>query len=140
VRASSYVSAAGQMAIAALMPDHLYDIDRAGIIADPRLSRLAALATVEADPVLDPMFPLQWPAVVAVETATGTLTRRIDDAHGDPARRLDDTALLAKAERVLGHQGKRAQASRIMTLVRAASTDAGSCRELAIAFVGGNIA
>jgi 2-methylcitrate dehydratase PrpD len=127
------------MAIAALMPDHLYDIDRTGIIADPRLARLASLATVEADPALDPMFPMRWPAVVTVETATGVLTKRVDDAHGDPARRLDDTALLAKAEAVLGHQGKAAHASRVMNLARTAMNDNAACRDLAVAFTTGDI-
>jgi 2-methylcitrate dehydratase PrpD len=140
VRASSYVSAAGQMAIAALSPEHLYDIDRTVIIADPRLAKLAALATVEADPSLDPLFPLKWPAIVEVETPSGTMTKRIDDAHGDPGRRLDDKALLAKAEVVLKHQGKQAQAARIMSLATAAVTDREACRTLATTFAKGEAA
>ena len=135
VRATSYVSAGAQMAIAAFAPEHLYNVDRAAILDDKRVQRLAGLVRVEADPALDSYFPKQWPAEIEVKTAQGTRKARVIDAPGDPGRRLDDAALEAKAAHVLAHLGLRDHAPRLVALGCQAATDTAACRELANVFV-----
>ena len=135
VRATSYVSAGAQMALAAFAPEHLYDVERANILEDSRVQRLAGLVRVEADPALDSYFPKQWPAEIEVRTAQGPRKARVLDASGDPGRRLDDAALEAKAASVLAHLGLRDRAPGLIALGSKAATDAAACRELAKVFV-----
>ncbi len=137
VRATSYVSAGAQMAIAAFAPLQLWDVDRAGMLEDGRIRQLAGMVEVVADPSLDHHFPRQWPADVEVTTKGGVLRKRILDAPGDPACRLDDDALAAKAAAVLGHIGLEGSASAMLALAGDAATDVATCRRLAEIFVRG---
>lgn len=137
VRATSYVSAGAQMAIAAFAPKHLYDVDRATVLEDQRIQRLAGLVQVEADASLDGYFPRQWPADIEVRTTAGVRKHRVIDATGDPARRLDAPAIEAKAAAVLAHIGHEKHAAGLVALARKAITDQGACRRLADIFVRG---
>lgn len=137
VRATSYVSAGAQMAIAAFAPAHLYDVDRATILGDQRIQRLAALVHVEADPGMDANFPSCWPAAVEVRTTAGITSKRIVAATGDPTRRLDDAALASKATAVFDHIGLASKAAEIVELGRLTTGDAAACRRLAEMFVRG---
>ncbi len=137
IRSSSYVSAAGLAAIAALAPTGLYDVERASVMGDPRILRLSQLTTVAGDPSMDSMFPQRWPAEIDVETAKGTLTRRITEPLGDPGNRIDDAGQIAKARAVLDHIGERPMADRIMALGRHAFEKQEASAGLAKAFVNG---
>ncbi len=108
VRASSYVSAAGQIAVAALQPEALFDVERAGVLADPNILRLSQMVSVEAHPAFDAGFPKQWPAEVVVETTLGTLSRAVMEPIGSPGLRIDDEGILAKARCVLSAHGDAA--------------------------------
>lgn len=137
VRATSYVSAGAQMAIAAFAPKHLYDVDRATVLEDQRIQRLAGLVQVEADASLDGYFPRQWPADIEVRTTAGVRKHRVIDATGDPARRLDAPAIEAKAAALLAHIGHEKHAAGLVALAREAITDQAACRRLADIFVRG---
>ena len=137
VRATSYVSAGAQMAIAAFQSAHLYDVDRATVLGDTRIQKLAALVQVEADPAMDEDFPRRWPAEVEVRAAGGVHKLRVDEPPGDPGRRLDDPALAVKAKAVLAHVGSGASASGLLDLAGRATTDPAAVKTLADVFVNG---
>jgi 2-methylcitrate dehydratase PrpD len=88
-RGSGYVSAGFQMALAALRPAGLWDLDRSDIMHDPAILAFAKKISVEADPALQEFYPAQWPAEIEVVTAGHTFVRRVMDVRGDANRRLD---------------------------------------------------
>ena len=139
IRASSYVSAAGQVAVAALAPDALYDVERAGVLADKRILRLSQLATVEDDAAFDPGFPQVWPAELVVETAEGTLRRKVTDPAGSPGNRIDDAGLLVKSRNVLGHVGLRDAADVVLDLSRRAFAEQNAADTFARILVSGSV-
>ena len=137
VRATSYVSAGAQMAIAAFQPEHLHDVDRATVLVDTRIQKLAALVQVEADSAMDADFPRRWPAEIEVRSAGSVRKLRVDEPPGDPGRRLDDAALAAKAKAVLAHVGMAESASGLLGLAGRATSDAAACKTLSDLFVEG---
>ena len=138
VRATSYVSAGGLAAIAALAPQGLYDVERASVMADPRILALSKRAKVVADPSLDAMFPACWPAEIEVEISRGTLTHRVTEPLGDPGNRIGDEAQRAKARAVLGHIGEAAMGYRISDLGQRAFVEGAAAGDLPRAFVTGH--
>jgi 2-methylcitrate dehydratase PrpD len=138
VRTTSLVSAGAQMAIAALAPAHLYDVDRIDILDDPRIGRFAARVEVAAEPALDELFPRRWPAEVEVRSRGGVVRSEfVMEPPGDPGQRLDDAGLEAKACAVLAHLGQATRAPEIIEQGLAATTDTAACRALARTFVRG---
>jgi len=139
IRASSYVSAAGQVAVAALAPDALYDVERASVLSDPRILRLSQLATVEADTAFDPGFPKTWPAELIVETTGATFRRTVTDPAGAPGNRIDDAGLLVKSRNVLGHVGRRDAADAVLDLSRRAFDEGDAANAFARLLVSGHV-
>ncbi len=138
IRASSYVSAAGLVAVAALAPGALYDVERASVLGDPRILRLSQLATVEADTAFDPGFPNIWPAELVVETTEATLRRTVTDPAGAPGNRIDDAGLLFKSRNVLGHFGRRDTADVVLDLSRCAFAQQDAANAFARLLVSGH--
>ena len=99
--ASSFVSVAFQMGLAAFRRDRLWDVDRTAVMDDPQVRALAARVSVEADPALAAEFPRRWPARIVVEANGSATTRSISISPGDPDNRLDDDAFARKAHRIL---------------------------------------
>jgi 2-methylcitrate dehydratase PrpD len=140
IRASSYVSAAGQVAVAALAPEALYDVERASVLGAERILRLSQLATVEADTAFDATFPQVWPAELIVETSSGTLHCKVTDPVGAPSKRIDDAGLLTKSRKVLSHIGMSDAADAVMELSRSAFTQQHAADALARVLVTGSVA
>lgn len=116
-RASGYANAGFQMALAALRPAHLFDLDRSSVMTDPELLAFARKVRVEADPALQEDYPRVWAAEIEVRCAAQVLTRKIVSPRGDFANRLSDKEVAAKAGALL--QGAPADAQRsIATLMR----------------------
>lgn len=100
-RVSAFVSAACQVATAALSPDDLHDPERRHVLHNRAIVDLAARVSVEAGPALEQDFPRIWGAQVEVMTAQGSRSIIVRDAPGSPDNRLDESALIDKARRVL---------------------------------------
>lgn len=118
IRSSAFTSGPGNVAIAALDPDSLYDIERTRALADPGIAALAAKGTVVADPDLDAHYPARWPARLEVRTAKATLRQEVLEPIGDPANPMSDDALAEKARHVLGHVGRAADVARLLAVAR----------------------
>jgi 2-methylcitrate dehydratase PrpD len=101
-RLASMVSVGWQLALAALRPALLDDIQRQPVPADADLMAFAARVRVHADPALDPLYPAHWPA--RLEVTAGGLRHEalVIDSLGDPDEPFTATDLLRKADRVLG--------------------------------------
>jgi 2-methylcitrate dehydratase PrpD len=102
-RASTIVSAAFQIGLAAYHRERLYDIERADAMKETSALALAGKVEIVADESLLEFFPATFPAEVEVTAGGKTLRQRITAANGDPGRALDDAALADKAQRILGH-------------------------------------
>jgi len=138
-RQSTLVSVAYQMALAALAPDRLYDIDRSAAASSPVDANVAALAAkveVIADKTLEPFYPRHWPAAVEVEAGGKTFKQRVVEAAGDPERPLSGAALDDKARRVLEPLIGRKRAAEWLALSREAFVEAAACARFLWAFAG----
>jgi 2-methylcitrate dehydratase PrpD len=102
VRASTIVSAAFQMGLAAHNRARLYDIERAGAMSETAALAFAGKVEIVADDTLLEFFPATFPAEVEVSAGGKILRKRVTAARGDPGRLLDDVAFAAKAQRILG--------------------------------------
>ncbi len=122
IHSSTYVSGAGLAAIAAIAPASLYDVDRAALLADPRITQLAARGSVAADPALDPLYPARWPARLEVETASGHLHYEVMEPLGAPGNPMSDVHLADKVQRVLGCVGRSDALTTLLHLTAGAFT------------------
>ena len=119
-RGATFTSVRYQIALAALHPDRLFDIDRADMPLDGRMTALMNKIAVAADPALAIHYPHRWPARVAIQDAGGARDATVLDAPGDPGRRLDEAAFADKARRVLDPViGADARADWLANAVRA---------------------
>jgi 2-methylcitrate dehydratase PrpD len=101
-RASTIVSAAFQMGLAAYRRERLYDIERENAMAEKAALAFAGKVEIAADESLLELFPVTFPADVEVMANGKTIRKRVTAANGDPGRALDDRALAEKAQRILG--------------------------------------
>lgn len=101
-RASTIVSAAFQIGLAAYHRERLYDIERADAMDEKAALALAGKVEIVADDSLLELFPATFPAEVEVTANGKTLRQRVTAANGDPGRALDDAAFADKAKRILG--------------------------------------
>ena len=102
LRTSGYVHVGFQMALAALKPSGLFDLDRSNIMADPALRAFAERVRVTHDPGLDALYPQAWPAEICVWAGGRQLRRRVEVAHGDASDPLSADDVRAKARHLLG--------------------------------------
>jgi 2-methylcitrate dehydratase PrpD len=130
-RASTIVSAAYQIGLAACRPERLYDIERADAMTEAAALALAGKVEIVADDSLLELFPATFPAEVEVHTGGKTLRKRVTAAAGDPSRTLDDAALRQKASKVLSFLPGSPAAETIMTIGLAGFDSDAACRELA---------
>jgi 2-methylcitrate dehydratase PrpD len=137
VRISTLVSVAHQLALAALAPEALYDIDRSGPKIDEALAQFAARVEVAADPNLLPFYPQHWPAEVEVTVGGEVLRQRVVEAVGDPEHPLDASGVSDKGHRVLDLLVGQARATEWLKLSTAALDDKAACRALADGYAAG---
>ena len=117
-RSSGYSNAGFQMALAALKPAHLLDLDRSSIMQDADLLAFAGKVQVTADPLLQTDFPRIWPAEIEVRCGDRILRRKVVSPRGDAANRLSLEELATKAAGLLdGVTGSRGTAHTVSTLM-----------------------
>jgi 2-methylcitrate dehydratase PrpD len=136
-RQSTMVSVAHQIALAALAPERLYDVDRSSAKVDVGVTKFAAKVEVIADARLDAYYPQHWPAEVEVESGNDIHQQRIVEAIGDPEHPLDQAGVVAKAHLVLDPLIGGERAGEWLNLSGAALDDATACRKLADSFAAG---
>ena len=136
-RQSTMVSVAHQIALAALAPERLSEVDRSAATIDAAVAQFAAKVEVVADKDLETFYPQHWPAEVEVEAGGEVLRERIVEAIGDPEHPLDRAGVAAKAHRVLDPLVGNARAEEWLKLADAALDDRSACRKLAAAFAAG---
>jgi 2-methylcitrate dehydratase PrpD len=139
-RQSTLVSVAHQIALAALEPDRLYDIDRSAAMpgtTDAAVTQLAAKVEVIADEALASFYPQHWPAEVEVDAGGKAFRHRVVAATGDPEHALDAAAIADKAHRVLDPLVGAARTAEWLKTCGAALDDQTACRKLAAAFAAG---
>ena len=136
-RQSTMVSVAHQIALAALAPERLFEVDRSAATIDAAVAQFSAKVEVIADKNLEAFYPRHWPAEVEVEAGGDVLRQRIVEATGDPEHPLDRAGVVAKAHRVLDPLVGNARAEEWLKLAGAALDDRSACRKLAAAFAAG---
>ena len=136
-RQSTMVSVAHQIALAALEPERLSEVDRSAATIDAAVAQFSAKVEVFADKDLEAFYPQHWPAEVEVEAGGKVLRQRIVEATGDPEHPLDRAGVVGKAHRVLDPLVGDARAAEWLKLAGAALDDQSACRELAAAFAAG---
>ncbi len=133
VRQSTMVSVAHQMALAALKPQLLYDVDRTAPI-DAAVRQFSAKVEVMPDAALEPLYPLYWPAEVEMEAGGKTFRRRVVAAAGDPDHPLGGADIGDKAHRVLDSLIGAARVDEWLSMCHGALDGSAACSKLATAF------
>jgi 2-methylcitrate dehydratase PrpD len=100
-RQSTMVSVAHQIALAALKPGLLYEVDRSAPTIDAEVTQFAAKVEVVPEKTLASLYPLHWPAEVEIDAGGKTFRRRVVAALGDPDNPLSSAQIDDKAHRVL---------------------------------------
>lgn len=139
-RQSTLVSVAHQIALAALAPERLYDVDRSAVAhgaIDAAVTQFAAKVEVIADATLEAFYPQHWPADVEVEAGGEIFRHRVVAANGDPEHPLDHAGIVEKAHRVLDPLVGGERAADWLKTCGAALDDGTACRNLAAAFAAG---
>jgi 2-methylcitrate dehydratase PrpD len=134
-RQSTLVSVAYQIALAALAPERLYDVDRSTPGADSDVVQFAAKVDVTPEAALESFYPRHWPAEVEVEVGGKILKRRVVAAAGDPEHPLGRAAVDDKAHRVLDTMLGSARVDEWLALCHGALTSSVSCKDLVTAYV-----
>jgi 2-methylcitrate dehydratase PrpD len=105
-RGSFMKSLSYQMAIAALAPQHRFDLRPAATMPTPEIRDFMARVTVIADQNLMMSYPKQWAARIVVETRDGARHERaIVAIPGDPGRPIEKAQLALKFEQVVSAAG-----------------------------------
>ena len=133
-RQSTMVSVAHQIALAALKPELLYEVDRSAPAMDPEVKQFAAMVDVVPDPSLAPLYPLRWPAEVEIDAGGKTFARRVVGAAGDPDNPLSSAQIDNKAHRVLDPLISAARVVEWLTICHAGLQGHAELRTLATAF------
>jgi 2-methylcitrate dehydratase PrpD len=133
-RQSTLVSVAYQIALAALAPERLYDVDRSTPAADTGVMQFAAKVEVIPDAGLEAFYPQHWPAEVEVEAGGKIFRRRIVAAAGDPEHLLGRGDINEKAHRVLDRLIGAARVDQWLAMCRGALHSRADCQKLVAAF------
>jgi 2-methylcitrate dehydratase PrpD len=132
-RASTIVSAAFQMGLAARRHQRLYDIDRDRAGEEEAATEFAAKVEIVPDEALSDTFPVCYPAEVEVVAGGRTKRKRVTAAIGDPSRPLDDARLKEKAERVLRQIDPALPAATLVAIGLTGFNDRAACERLSAA-------
>ena len=133
-RQSTMVSVAYQIALAALAPERLYDVDRSLPAADTDVMEFAAKVEVIPEPALESLYPQHWPAEVEVEAARKILKHRVVAAAGDPEHPFSCAAVDDKAHRVLDPMLGAARVGEWLTICHGALVSSAGCKDLVAAY------
>jgi 2-methylcitrate dehydratase PrpD len=130
-RASTIVSAAFQMGLAAHNRARLYDIERNNVLAETAALEFAGKVEIAPNEALLDSFPVCFPAEIEVRANRKRYRKRVNAALGDPPRALDDAQIKDKAERVLRPMDARLPAAGTVALGLAALSDRAACERVA---------
>jgi len=133
-RQTTLVSVAHQIALCALAPMQLFDVNRSAAAFDASVAQLSAKVEVVPDKELEAFYPLHWPAEVEVQTASKSFRYRVTAAAGDPETPLSPSDLEDKGHRVLDPLVGAAQVDDWLMLCRGAFAGNAECGQLAAAF------
>jgi len=136
-RQSTMVSVAHQLALAALKPERLYEVDRSSPLAEADVAQLAAKVEVVPAPALEPFYPQHWPAEVEIVADGKTFRRRVVEARGDPEHAFGSADVDEKAHRVLDPLLGAPHVDEWLTMCHGAFNGAAECRRLTLAFADG---
>lgn len=125
-RLASMVSVRWQLALTALAPTLLDDVNRSRPAQAQALSQFAAKVQVLADSDLDALYPAAWPAHLVVHAGGQRHELRVFDSMGDPALAMDRTQIQNKASRVLGGSAD----AELVALAFASTSDAPALQTL----------
>jgi 2-methylcitrate dehydratase PrpD len=100
-RASHLTSVSYQMALAAFVPEALFDVEKAPERVSGEMGAFMAKVTVKADDDLLHHYPKAWPARLEVTTPGGARERLVIHVPGDPQRPFDESQVAAKFRRVV---------------------------------------
>ena len=95
-RASYLTSLPYQLAVAALRPGQIADLNLAVDVPVQSLQAFMTRVKVVADDTLLADYPASWPARLVVTTSSGRHERRVDHVPGDPARPFTEAAISSK--------------------------------------------
>ena len=137
-RQSTLVSVAHQIALGAVAPKRLYDVDRSAPATDAEVAQLAAKVEVVPDAALERFYPQHWPAEVEVEAGGDVLRRCVVAAAGDPEYPLNRSDIDMKAHRVLDSLIGAARVDEWLTVCHGALDGSAECRKLVTAFAAVN--
>ena len=112
-RASFLTSLPYQLALAALRPDQMSDLDQPADTALPPLQSFMAQVRVAGDETLLADYPIAWPARVVVATSSGRHEQRVHDVPGDPARPFGEGDVHGKFRRCVARCLGDAEAERL---------------------------
>lgn len=133
-RQSTLVSVAYQIALAALAPERLYDVDRSTPTADTDVMQFATKVEVIPDATLESFYPQHWPAEVEVDGGGKTFRRRVVAAAGDPEHALGRGDIDEKAHRVLDGLIGAARVDQLLAMCHGALHSRADCQKLVAAF------
>jgi 2-methylcitrate dehydratase PrpD len=133
-RQSTLVSVAYQIALAALAPERLYDVDRSTLTMDTDVMQFAQKVEVIPDTGLESFYPQHWPAEVEVEAGGKTFRRRVVAAAGDPEHALDRGDIHEKAHRLLDGFIGAAHVDQWLAMCHGALHTRADCQRLVAAF------
>jgi 2-methylcitrate dehydratase PrpD len=133
-RQSTLVSVAYQIALAALAPERLYDVDRSTPTVDTDVMQFAEKVEVISDTGLESFYPQHWPAEVEVEADGKTFRHRVVAAAGDPEHALGRGDVKEKAHRVLDRLIGAAHVDQWLTMCHGALNGRADCQKLVAAF------
>jgi len=97
-RASYLTSLPYQLAVAALQPEQMADLNLAVNVPMQSLQAFMARIEVVADDTLLADYPASWPARIVVTTSSGRHERGLDHVPGDPARPFTEAEVGRKFE------------------------------------------
>ena len=99
-RASLLTSVSYQMAVAALAPEAMLDIERAPDEIPEGIRIFMTKISVKADEELLRHYPKSWPARLVVLVPSGSREKLVLNVPGDPERPFDEPQVAAKFRRV----------------------------------------
>jgi 2-methylcitrate dehydratase PrpD len=101
-RSSHLTSLRHQMALAALAPDAMHDVNQCAGGQSARLDNFSQRIRVEAADDLQRYYPARYPAEVSVVTRSGeTRSARMLSAPGDPELPMSESQVVEKFERLV---------------------------------------
>ncbi len=117
-----------QLALGALYPDELCDIERATLRADdPVVQHILDRVEVVASEHLTKLYPKQWSGAVKIAIGSKSVEREVLNPRGDPENPLGWDAIAAKLQTMSRYVSRRIPVTELARQIKA--LDFGACLE-----------